>query len=299
MWITGAAGFSGVHLRRFLRTHSHRYHVIGLDYKPAVGDDLDLFHRVDLTDIATLRRLVRSCPPELVIHLAGLLPPVAESDLWRVNVGGTLQLLLALAEGAKRDVRVLSIGSAAEYRHTGGADRAIRETDPVGGETPYGRSKWAQSTLALAFAAVSRIEVIVARVFNLIGPGLPTSLAPGALCAQFANSRKTIRVRNLDSFRDFIDIRDAVSAYWTICKRGISGSIYNVCTGSPVSIRTVLHLFSGAAGVSKKIQVNSSRPKLHNPDCVYGDNTKLRGLGWSPTVPLQRSIDDMLNYARS
>jgi GDP-4-dehydro-6-deoxy-D-mannose reductase len=253
---------------------------------------------VDLTDVEALRELARAHPPKQVIHLAGLLPPAAEADLWRVNVGGTLNLLQALASAKARRVRMLTVGSAAEYLRSS-ANR-IRETDPAGGHTSYGRTKWAQSVLSLAFGAQAGIEVVVARTFNLVGPGVPPTLAPGALCAQFArHGHKTIKVGNLHSRRDFIDIRDAVSAYWKICEDGKTGGIYNVCTGKATSIRTMVQLFSRLAGGRRTIQDDPSRFRRGDLDRVCGDNARLRRLGWSPRIPLERSIRDMLECARS
>ena len=140
----------------------------------------------------------------------------------------------------------------------------------------------------------------MARTFNLVGPGVPRTLAPGALCAQFAGkNRKKIKVGNLHPRRDFIDIRDAVSAYWKICEKGITGGTYNVCTGKTVSIRTLVQLFSRFAGGHRTIQKDSSRFRPGDLDRVCGDNTRLRRLGWTPLIPLEHSIRDMLGYAHS
>src|SRR6185437_7901702 len=256
VWITGAAGFSGRHLIRLLRSLPGPLRLVGFDLRTEAPEGLDAYHAVDLGDGARLRELVETQAPDHVIHLAGVLPPTPEADLWRVNVGGTLNLLHALA-AAKTKARFLTVGSAAEY--TNFTRRRIREDHSAGGNSPYGRTKWAQSMLALAFGEEMGMAVMVARTFNLIGPGTPLSLVPGALCAQFANGSQEVKVGNLKPERDFIDIRDAVAAYWTICEKGTPGRVYNVCTGKTTSIGTLVELFNECSPEPKRIQAEESR----------------------------------------
>jgi nucleoside-diphosphate-sugar epimerase len=296
IWITGAAGFSGRHLIRFLRELPEPLHLVGFDLRPAAPEGLDLYHQVDLGDAARLREAAQAQPPDRVIHLAGLLPPAAEADLWRVNVGGTLNVLHALAEAKAPAMRFVTVGSAAEY--TNFSSRRIRENHRAGGNSPYGRTKWAQSTLALAFGEQMKMKTMVARTFNLIGPGTPLSLVPGALCAQFANGQSEIKVGNLKPERDFIDIRDAVAAYWMVCEQGTPGHIYNVCTGTTASIGTLVNLFGKYASGPRKISHEAARSRKNDLNRVCGDNSKLLALGCRPGIPLSQSVRDMLASAR-
>jgi GDP-4-dehydro-6-deoxy-D-mannose reductase len=295
IWITGAAGFSGRHLIRFLRQLPKPLQLVGFDLRPDAPEGLDAYYRVDLGDGAKLRELAEAQAPDYVIHLAGVLPPAPEPDLWRVNVGGTLNLLHALA-AAKSKARFVTVGSAAEY--TNFTSKKIREDHSAGGNSPYGRTKWAQSTLALAFGEEMGIPVMVARTFNLIGPGTPLSLVPGALCAQFTNGEHEVKVGNLKPERDFIDIRDAVAAYWTICERGKPGQVYNVATGKAASIRTLVELFRKNAPTPKRIQQEAARSRKNDLNRVCGDNTKLLALGCRPRISLKQSVCDMLQAAR-
>jgi GDP-4-dehydro-6-deoxy-D-mannose reductase len=296
IWITGAAGFSGRHLIRFLRELPEPLQLVGLDLRPEAPEGLDAYHQVDLADGAKLRELAEAQPPDRVIHLAGLLPPVAEPDLWRVNVGGTLNVLRALAD-AKTHARFLTVGSAAEYINI--SSRRIRENHPAGGNSPYGRTKWAQSILALAFGAEAGMKVMVARTFNLIGPGVPQTLAPGAFCAQFTNGQTEVKVGNLKPQRDFIDIRDAVVAYWAICEKGTPGNIYNVCTGKTASIRTLVELFRRYSPGEKHVRQEESHSRKNDFSRVCGDNARLLKLGCRPRITLKQSVRDMLEHARS
>jgi len=292
IWITGAAGFTGRHLIRFLRALPERVELIGFDLRPEAPEGLDAYHPLDLGDAAKLRELAETQTPDRVIHLAGVLPPAGEADLWRVNVAGTLNLLQALHAAKNPALRFVTVGSAAEYTNYG--TNRIRENHSAGGASPYGRTKWAQSTLALAFGAERKMKVMVARTFNLIGPGTPLSLVPGALCAQFLNGEAEVKVGNLKPERDFIDIRDAVAAYWTICEKGTPGNIYNVSTGKTASIKTLVELFRKNAPVQKRVQQEAARARKNDFNRVCGDNRKLLALGCRPKISLQQSVRDML-----
>ncbi len=292
IWITGAAGFTGRHLIRFLRALPGPVQLVGFDLRPEAPEGLDAYHPLDLGDAAKLRELAETQTPDRVIHLAGLLPPAAEPDLWRVNVAGTLNLLQALAAAKNPALRLVTVGSAAEY--TNYSTGRIREDHSAGGASPYGRTKWAQSTLALAFGAEHKMKVMVARTFNLIGPGTPLSLVPGALCAQFLNGEVEVKVGNLKPERDFIDIRDAVAAYWAICEKGTAGNIYNVCTGKTASIKTLVELFRKNAPVAKRVRREVARSRKNDFNRVCGDNRKLLALGCRANISLKQSVCDML-----
>jgi GDP-4-dehydro-6-deoxy-D-mannose reductase len=137
--------------------------------------------------------------------------------------------------------------------------------------------------------------VLIARTFNLVGPGLPPHLIAGALVHQFLAAAEEIRVGNIHTARDFIDVRDAVRAYWLLVRRGQPGGIYNVSSGIPVSVREVLDVLSRVSGRSPCIRIDPSRVRVNDPVSVYGDSTRLReATQWAPTISLEQTLRDML-----
>ncbi|MGI8960905.1 MAG: NAD-dependent epimerase/dehydratase family protein [Bryobacteraceae bacterium] len=298
VWITGAGGFSATYLARYLRELSEDLELIGLDSaRQAPSSLFDLFHLIDLRNQEAISELAQSQPPDRVFHLAGRMPPAPEEELWSANVSATLALLQAVARRSKKELRILSIGSAAEYLP---ASDKLSENHPCGGTTPYGRTKWAQTVLALASGRELNLRVLVARTFNLLGPGLSPHLVAGSLCAQISKGpRKTIEVGDLQPKRDFVDIRDAVAAYWCVLERGEPGQIYNVSSGRTTSIRTLARSFVSLSGFCGTLRENPSRIRRGEIDRSCGDNTKLRGLGWEPSISLRQSLSDMLNRART
>ena len=138
------------------------------------------------------------------------------------------------------------------------------------------------------------IDVMVARTFNLLGPGLSTALVAGSLCAQFAGDGP-IKVGNTNASRDFVDVRDAVRAYWQISQKGKPGEIYNVATGHGTTIKTLLALFVKVGDNARTIdEVATTSRRIADYARVCGNNAKLRRLGWSPSISVEESIRDML-----
>jgi len=298
VWVTGAAGFSGIHLVRYLRNLGKGLRIVGLDVAEAEPPDIDAYARVDLLIPEAVTELARREPPAWVIHLAGCMPPASQEAMWNANVGGTIGLLVGLWKADLPGVRVVSVGSAAEYEPP--ADGFVTEQCPGPGPSAYGRSKWAQSMLALQMSGQAGIELMVTRVFNLIGPRLPTRLVAGALCAQFVDPTSTVvRVGNTSTRRDFVDVRDAVAAYWSVAERGRPGETYNVCSGRPVSVESVLGMLAEAAGRSPRIEMDAARLRANDPAVVFGDNAKIRqATGWTASIPLTESLRDMISAAR-
>ncbi len=294
VWVTGVAGFTGRHLVAYLKEKLPALSVTGIDVQPLSPGGVDSYHQIDLREVAGLSVLLGSERPDVVIHLAGLMPPKSEADMWLVNAGGTLNLLQALGQ-AGCSPRFVCIGSAAEYLPV--ESGAVGEDSFGPGYTPYGRVKWGQSMLALKLGKQLGIDVMIARPFNLIGPGLPNTLVAAQFCEQFArDDNQPIKVGNTTSARDFVDIRDAVNAYWQIACHGQAGEIYNVCTGIPTRISMLLDQFSELSGGGHEILVDESRLKAVDANSVYGSFDKLHAISsWQPSISLKSSLTDMFN----
>jgi GDP-4-dehydro-6-deoxy-D-mannose reductase len=185
-------------------------------------------------------------------------------------------------------------------------DLPLVESHPRLSTSTYGRSKIGQEDVALAFA--HRRTVIVTRAFNHIGPGQrPVFVAP-ALAARVlefkAGGTSSIAVGNLDVKRDIGDVRDVVRAYRLLAEAAVGGRtaaegpIYNVATGSAVSIRTLLATLCELSGVPMVERIDPRLVREGEPAEIRGDATKLRALtGWVPRIELRTSLADLLTGA--
>ena len=297
--ITGHGGFSGRHLIDCLGSLDRSPRIVGLDL--AQSDTLPVERQIvgDLAETKTLRAVLAERRPDVVIHLAGLMPPASAAEMWAVNVGGTFTLLEAL-RAEDLSPRVVVIGSAAEC----GVQKALPTTEDAvcRPTTDYGRTKLAQTMLCQRYVADFGLPVMIARPFNLFGPGMGPRTVIGELCTQIAHepADRTVRLGNLTSARDFIDIRDAVAAYWTIARHGVPGEVYNVCRGEAVKIAEVVDSLFATLDEPYRVLSEANRLQEGDVDASCGDPTRLASLPDAPRPrSLRNSLADTLSWFRA
>jgi GDP-4-dehydro-6-deoxy-D-mannose reductase len=304
--VTGAAGFVGGYLVD--RLVGDGASVIGW-YRP--GTDITtlgrgiLWQAVELLDREAVAKAIEDAPPAAVYHLAGA-AHVAQSwqltfDTYQANVLATHHLLTALSR-VKRQPRVLVSCSGTIYRPQ---EHPLREGDPVGPASPYATSKLAQEMLAIHAWHAEGLPVIVARSFNHTGPGQdPAFVAPG-IARQIARIEAGIQeprlaLGNLDPKRDLTDVRDVVRAYVALMARATPGQPYNVCSGRALSIRTLVDMFTSRAKMPVEVVQNPALFRPNDAPFLVGDRTRLGAeTGWVPEIPIERTVEDLLDYWRA
>jgi GDP-4-dehydro-6-deoxy-D-mannose reductase len=222
-------------------------------------------------------------------------------ESFRINYIGSLTLLRTVARDAPK-ARVLLIGSSDSYGPSGSSDAGIRETDPLQPESPYARSKAAAEQLG-ALACGRGLDVVRVRAFTHIGPGQTDRFVASSFARQVAEIAGGVReprlhVGNLDSVRDFLDVRDVVRAYAALLDRGVDAGVYNVASGRGVAVREILATLLELAGVDAEIEVDPAR--FRPTDRRIGDASRLRdATGWAPRIPLRDTLAEMLEFWRA
>lgn len=290
--ITGAGGFLAGPLFDRLRGRANVVRV-GRRRRPGIA-------AFDLADPVQARAAVRAARPTQVYHFAGDARAAGWGAMWSAHATATVNLLEALA-AAGAPARVLVLGSSAEYGLAGGA-RRVRETSPTEPLSLYGSCKLAQSLAALSYDR-GPIEVIVARVFNVLGPGTPEYLAPGSFARQIARIERDglepeVAVGDLSPRRDYLDVRDVAAALERIMSAGRAGEVYNVGSGRAIAMRAILRGLARAAGLNVRERRDLSRRGVSGVRTLCADPRKTRALGWAPRIPLEKSLADTLAWWR-
>ena len=286
--ITGIGGFIGPRLARNLLEHGHR--VSGTCQPSTPDPDLEgvQLYRADLLDTESLKRAVEASNPDAVVHLAGL-SSVGESrnnpdKYFQVNVQGTENLLAAVG-----DSKVVFASSAEVYGIVPQEEQPLREERVPNPANPYGQTKAEAERLVLERGAV------VARAFNLVGPGqAPGFVLPsfaGQLAAISRGEQPVLKVGNLTARRDFVHVDDGADAFRILIQSGRPGDIYNIASGQALSIAEVLDRLCAVAGLKPPVEEDPERMRPVDIPLLLGDNSRLRKLGWEP----RRTLDDALS----
>ncbi len=295
--ITGISGFLGAHLSQVLRDAWPEARLVGASRSPSrEGAE---WIRIDLLDASAVRHMVNSVRPDYVFHLAGRVNASDWTDLYRGNVETTLNLLESLVVTANPP-RVVVVGSAAEYGCIAEDQLPINESAIPNPISPYGVAKTWQTVCARSFA-FRGVPIVVGRVFNVIGAGLPETSAFGTFSAQLKRmishgTERRLHVGNLSSLRDCLDVRDVCHALIALARSGRAGEIYNVCSGESVCMRDALGTLIALSGLSVEILVDEAKYRPDDVPVSYGSREKIGiATGWIPRVPLRESLRAMLD----
>jgi GDP-4-dehydro-6-deoxy-D-mannose reductase len=292
--VTGATGFVGTHLVAHLRAHGDDVVAPGSD-GPAL----------DVVDGAAVRRTLAEARPAAVYHLAGLASPGPSWDdperYALVNAVGTLSVLEgAAAAGVER---VLVVGSAEEYGIVD-TEAPITEDEPLRPVTPYAASKVAAEYFALQAHLGRGLGTIRVRAFNHTGPGQSEHFVVSALARRIVRAERgddpTIAVGNLTAVRDYTDVRDVVEAYRMLVLHGDPGEVYNVASGRGVPVSTVAEGLLALASRPLALHVDPALVRPVEVPHLVGDASRLRtATGWAPTIPLDTTLRDVVDWWRA
>lgn len=279
--------FLGKHLHAHLERRGH----------DVIVTSRSLHHMpCDVTDASQVECVVRETAPNWIINCAGVTSGDDFDLMQRVNADGTEILLQAIARHAPKTTALL-FGSAAEYGSVHPEYLPIREGQPCRPVSPYGRSKLAQTELTSEFAARQRLRVLVARPFNMVGPGLPEHFMPAALAQRLRKPSEVLPIANAHATRDWIDVRDVAAAVVALLERDVATpghtGLYNVATEVETSVLAVATELCRLAGC-RAIPMSEASFGIARS---AGDATLLRrATGWSPRYSWQQSIADLWRF---
>lgn len=298
--LTGGAGFTGRHLGRLLVEQGYAVH--STVRATPTGVDGVHEHPVALDDWEALEELCRQVRPEVVFHLAAVVDTVETphlGTLFRSNVEGTAALLSAVRAVGTAE-RVVVASSAFAYGRVTGDTGAITESTPLQPVTPYGASKAATEAIALQWWRQTGTDLVVSRGFQHTGPGHVGAYALADWARQLADGVDVLEVGNLDVVRDYLDVRDAASALLALALRGRAGEVYNVASGTPRTMRSMLDGLLEAFGSDAEVRPAPGRMRSVDQPVLVADVSKLRAdTGWSPRHPMDETLRDLAATARA
>ena len=295
LFVTGATGFVGGHVEAAVRAGDFG----DCTWLPAP-------ETLDIRDADATQAAIEEARPDAVIHLAArTFIPESFTDPWgffEVNLRGTLNVLRAL-KAIKFQGRMLYVSSGDVYGLVPESELPVDERRLPEPRSPYAVSKIASEHLTLQYHRAEGLDAVVARPFNHVGPGQDGRFVLPSLAAQIVAIARgepaMIYAGDIDTTRDFTDVRDVVAAYGVMLRSGRPGSTYVVGSGQERSVRRILAQMCEIAGVTAEIRQDASRMRpSEQRRMVANAGLLMRETGWKPNISFEATLIDILESAR-
>jgi GDP-4-dehydro-6-deoxy-D-mannose reductase len=310
--VTGITGFAGSHLVDYMLTLKD-VEIFGSLRWRSRTENIEHFRdkvtllECDLRDASSTRDVIESVRPDRIFHLAAqsFVPTswTAPTESLVTNIIGQLNIFEAVKKTNLKP-RIQLACSSEEYGLVLEDELPIRETNPLRPLSPYAVSKVGQDMLGYQYFKSYGLHVVRTRGFNHEGPRRGPVFVSSDFAKQIADIEKgrqepVLRVGNLDARRDFTDVRDMVRGYWLSLEKGEAGEVYNLCSGRDWVIRDMLDYLLKKSKTKIRVETDAARLRPSDVPVLLGDSSKFqKATGWAPTIPFEKTLDDMLAYWR-
>ena len=304
--ITGISGSGGSYLAEFIEKKSKNIKIYGTKRsspkysKLLSGKIRQKIFKVDLTDYRKTFKLVKKIKPDLIFHFASDANVRKSFDepypVNKNNIFINLNLLEVLRN--LKSKALIIICSTSEVYGQKKSKKKITEKDSVEPINPYAVSKTYQDQLAQIYHKCYGLNIIITRMFSYTN-ARRLDLFQAAFSNQIIkikyNKKKYLEHGNLKSIRSFIDIEDAMNAYWLIAKKGKIGEIYNISGKSSISVGNFLKKLIFFSGVKVKLKLNKKLLRITDIKYQIPSSKKVVDhTGWTTNIGLDQSIKKLL-----
>ncbi len=297
--ITGVAGFIGRYVARHFSEQG--WSVVGIDNSPpenAPLANLSAYHCLQLP-AKELSDILQQQQPKFCIHCAGrasvglsLAEPAAD---FYASTALTFEILNALRLYAPK-CGLIFLSSAAVYGNP--QSLPVSETQPPSPLSPYGFHKWQCEQLCLEFTKVYGLPTASLRIFSAYGPGLRRQVLWDMCQKVITHNCLTLKGTGKES-RDFVHALDIAKALNVVVANApMEGEVYNLASSREVAIAELANLVAGALDYDGKVEFDGIVP-AGTPLNWQADLSKLSGLGFNPSVSLERGVKTFANWCRA
>lgn len=316
--ITGITGFVGSHLADYILAESADVRILGLirwrspkDHIKHILKKIRLCYG-DLSDLPSLKTMLTEHRPDVIFHLAAqsyvdfsFISPIATLE---ANVVGTCNLLEAVKELkllTSYDPVIHICSSSEVYGQVRENEIPIKEDNSFRPASPYAVSKVAEDMLAFQYWLSWKIKTIRTRMFTHTGPRRGEVFVASTFAKQIAAIESgleppVVKVGNLESVRTFLDVRDAVRAYWQLVNKCPAGEVYNIGGIETMTIREMLNKLLELSKINNiAVEVDASRLRPSDVTLQIPSIDKfVKATGWKPKIKFEKTLKDTLNYWR-
>ena len=252
--VTGACGFIGYHIINELKNYD--VEILGVDriVSNNVVDNVR-FLAVDLLKIEELEKVLNDFKPDSIIHLAAIASPTYQNvaELYDINVRGSENLLELIKKTCSPNTRVVLTSTAGVYG-VADADYYDEEKTPYNPQNHYSYSKMVMEYISRRYQ--DKLDIKIIRPFNILGMNQSNNFLIPKLIEAFVNKQEVLRVGNLETSRDFVDVEYSAKLFTQVALQDtIDFNIINICTGQATKGIDIVNYLNEITGYMPKIEI--------------------------------------------
>ena len=310
-FITGITGSGGSYLAEHINMKDKKIKLSGsfrsFGYKKVLLNkikNLKLF-KLDLRNYNSLKKTLKKIKPDLIYHLASNADvrgsfdePIKHAEN---NNTITINLLEAVRE-LKLKTLIIICSTSEVYGSVSKKKLPITENHPISPINPYAVTKTFQDLISQVYSNSFNLDIIITRMFSYTN-ARRNNLFQTSFAKQIVDIEKgrstLLKHGNLSSIRTFVDIEDAMEAYWLTAKKGKVGEIYNIGGNRTMSVGDFLNELKklSTAKIISKLDKTLLRPRDIPVQIVDCSKFK-RDTGWKPLTKFNDSLKKLLEECR-
>lgn len=309
--ITGITGFVGSHLADYIldnklgEVYGIKRWRSPMDNIEHIKDKIEIYD-ADLTDLSSMIATIAKIQPDRIAHLAAQSyvqsSYVYPNKTYQDNIIGTSNLLEAVRI-LKLDPFIHICSSSEVYGQVNENEVPITENQPLRPVSPYAVSKVTEDMLGYMYHQAYGMNIVRTRLFTHTGARRGEVFCESSFAKQVAliekGKRDVIMVGNLNSIRTWLDVKDAVRAYWLL-PQCPAGEVYNIGGDYTCTVGEMLRMLLDMATI-REIGIVEDKSRLRPADVTrqIPSSEKFRkATGWSPSIPFYQTMSELLNYWR-
>ena len=311
-FITGISGSGGSYLADYIFNQNEKIKIYGnfrtvgyADYLKKKYKKRIKLYKCDLNNFKKTKNILKKTKPELIFHIASN-ADVKNSfenplDVTQNNVMITINLLEAVRQ-LKISPLIIICSTSEVYGNVKKKDIPIKENQKFNPANPYAATKAHQDFISQIYLKSFNLKIIITRMFSYINARRDT-LFQTSFAKQIVNierkKQKVLKHGNLNSIRTFVDIEDAMSAYWLTATNGKIGEIYNMGGNKIISVKNFLKelIRNSSVKIKTKLDKKLLRPQDVSLQIPCVDKFK-KDTGWKQKNSFKEAVINLLNECR-
>lgn len=290
--IIGSSGFIGKYLTKTL-VNQKNFNVFTIDKNISEDFNGEKNYVGNVNDHDFLKKCIQESDPDLIYYLISFFSLNNTKD-FSFSIENSSSCLKNLFQNLKPNQRLVYVGSSAQYGSVPSNFQPVSESVGFYPVSNYGIFKIFEENEIKRLANENKTDIVGARIFNVTGPGEPKRMVGGSIVSQIKNTN-VIKMGNIMSKRDFLDVRDVANALFIIGINGKRSEVYNVCSGKSISISDYLQLIINELKIKPIINTNKKQLNKNDIEDLVGDNSKIvRELGWKKHFSLSDSVKEIV-----